>query len=287
MSVILFIVSDAAGATGLELVAMRSILFCLAASLLSGAEPTHKDVVYRSLEGMDLKLDLYVSRPNARLVVWVHGGGWQAGNKANPPGQAYLLEKGFTVASVQYRLSHQAKWPAQLEDCEAAILWLRENAKRYGYNASKVGAYGSSAGGHLVAMLGTRSQGKARADVVVDLFGPTDFLKMNDRPGGIDHLAADSPESKLLGAPIETVPEKVKDASPLRWVTQDAAPMLIIHGDRDPLVLIEQSYLLRDALARVKVPHELEIVEGGGHGGKGFYTPEQLERVAAWFARLR
>ena len=258
------------------------------ATIALALEPTKADLTYKVVQGLELKLDLYLpEKTGAPLVVWVHGGGWQDGGKANPPAAEYLVSRGFAYASIRYRLSGEAKWPAQIEDCEDALRWLRERSAEFGYDARKVGAWGLSAGGHLVAMLGTRSKGAGRADVVVDYFGPTDFLRMNDRKGRIDHDAPGSPESKLLGAAIQTVPELVKTASPPAFVSKGSAPMLIVHGDKDPLVPIEQSGLLRDALKQAGVVHEYVVIEGGGHGGAGFFTPEMLTKVAGWFEKLR
>lgn len=238
------------------------------------------------------KLDLY--RPEKGkaplpLIVWVHGGGWQAGSKDRPP-VLYLVKKGYALASVNYRLSQHATFPAQIEDCKAAIRWLRANAKKYGLDPKHVGAAGASAGGHLVALLGTTADVKeldgvggnkdqsSRVQAVVDLFGPTDFQHLGpnaDRAGGAI--------AKLLGGPPSENKEKAKQASPVAHVSKDAAPFLILHGDMDKTVALKQSQLLTDALKKAGVEVRLITLEGAGHGGPAFSQPEQRQAIEDFF----
>ena len=188
----------------------------------------------------------------------------------------YVQTGRYIAASINYRLSEHGIWPAQMHDCKAAIRWLRGHAETYGIDADKIGVIGTSAGGHLVAMLGTsggindlegalgahRDQ-SSRVSAVVDYFGPTDFLTMNDFPGRMDHDAPDSPESKLIGGPIQERKRRVRSASPLNFVTADDAPTLIVHGADDPLVPIDQSIRLHRALVSVDVPAAMITVRGG------------------------
>src|SRR5713101_8014594 len=161
------------------------------------------------------KLDLYLPEKSdgpLPLIVWIHGGGWIGGNKENPPGLEFL-NRGYALASINYRLSQHAKFPAQIEDCKAALRWLRANAKTYNLDPDRIGVWGESAGGHLVALLGTTGdvkelegeegnpQQSSEVQAVVDWFGPTDFLKIGEQSGPdsrLDHNAPNSPEAKLI-----------------------------------------------------------------------------------------
>ena len=242
------------------------------------------------------KLDLYLSPKTEKpvpLVIWIHGGGWRKGDKKNCPAR-FLLEHGFAVASVNYRLSGHAVFPAQIEDCKAAIRWLRTNAKDLNIDPGRFGVWGSSAGGHLVALLGTSGDVEdfdpsnttvsSSVQAVCDYFGPTNLLKMNEQAGEsgrLDHDSPDSPESKLLGGPLQTMTTQAKRANPITYVSADDPPFLIVHGDKDPLVPLQQSRELNMALTEAGVDTELVVVQGGGHGG--FKGAEHNDRVLAFF----
>lgn len=237
------------------------------------------------------RLDLYLPE-NAQgrlpLVVWIHGGAWMAGNKDNCPA-VWLTGKGYAVASINYRLSQHAVFPAQIEDCKAAIRWLRANAGKYHLDPDRIGVWGASAGGHLVALLGTTGGVKefdkggnrdqsSRVQCVVDWFGPTDLLTI-----GRGRNNPDSPEARLIGGPVRDNKEKARKASPLTYVSQYSAPFLIMHGDRDNVVPIEQSKVLAEALKKAGVEVKLQIIEGNGHGGPGFNTPESRKLIEEFF----
>jgi len=154
------------------------------------------------------------------LIIWFHGCAWRASNKKNCPATRFL-ERGYAVASINYRLSQHAIFPAQIEDCKAAVRWLRANVSRYGLYADRFGVWGSSAGGHLVALLGTAGDVKefdkglnlnvsSRVLAVCDYFGPTDFTQMSNFTSKMDHDAPDSPESKLIGGPVQQNKEKAR-----------------------------------------------------------------------------
>jgi len=241
-----------------------------------------RDLVYRTVGGRNLTLDLYVPQitkagDKLPVVVWIHGGAWRSGSKDRCPAVP-LVDRGFAVASISYRLTDEAIFPAQIHDCKAAIRWLRANAGRFSLDPSRIGAWGASAGGHLAALLGTSGDVKeleggpdnlnysSRVQAVCDYFGPTDFLRMNAEPGAMDHDAADSPESVLIGGPIQKNPEKAAKASPITYVSADDPPFLILHGDQDRTVLLNQSQLLHDALRKLGVRVRLGIVKGQGHG---------------------
>jgi acetyl esterase/lipase len=212
------------------------------------------------------------------VIVYVHGGGFRAGNKGDQSPVGFLKD-GYAMAAVNYRLSQHAVFPAQIEDCKAAVRWLRTNAAKYGLDPERFGAWGTSAGGHLVAMLGTAGTIRtfdvgenldvsSSVQAVADYFGPTDFLQMDaHRPSnGMIHNDPRSPESALIGGAIQQNPDKVARANPITYVTSSAPPFFIAHGDRDPLVPHHQSELLEAALKAAGVPVSFYTVKGAGHG---------------------
>jgi acetyl esterase/lipase len=262
----------------------------------------HRDLRYGDHKERNT-LDLFVpkSEKPLPLIIWVHGGAWQGGSKdGNNPATPFLA-KGYAVASINYRLSRHATYPAQIEDCKAAVRLLRANAKKYNLNPDAFGAWGASAGGHLVALLGTTGdvkelEGKvgeykdvsSRVHCVVDFFGPTDLTKMGAQAlptSKFDHDGPNSPESKLVGGPIQENKDKAAKANPINFVTKDDAPILILHGDADPLVPLGQSEIFLDALKKAGVPAELIVIKGGGHGGPGFASAENQEKIAKFFEK--
>lgn len=298
----------------------RTVITCLAFTVclgeLSFAQPPrpnsppqfrgnlieHRDVEYANVDGSSLLLDLYLPRnvKNPPLVVWIHGGGWRGGNKGRGGKFVPLLtDAGYACASINYRLSGEAKFPAQINDCKAAIRWLRAHAKKYGYNAARIGVGGSSAGGHLAALLGTSggikdlegSVGKhldqsSSVQAVCDLWGPTDFLQMDKHaiPGSrLKHNDPRSPESLLIGGPILEHKDRVARANPITYIDQQDPPFLIIHGSKDPAVPVHQSIILEKALKKNKVPAKLHIVENAGHGGPEFNTPKINKMIVEFF----
>ena len=233
------------------------------------------------------------------LIVWIHGGAWSAGSK-NGGTFMQMLSKGYSVASIEYRFSQVAPMPAQINDCKAAIRWIRAHAKEYNIDGAHIGVWGSSAGGHLVALLGTsgdvadlegdlgNKDQSSRVQAVCDWFGPSDIGKMGEQSGPdskIAHNNPSSPESKLIGGAVLENLEKAAKASPITYVTKDDPPFLIMHGDKDPLVPLKQSETLRDALKTAGVEVELAVQIGDGHGGKKFSSPESNEKIEAFFEK--
>ena len=254
----------------------------------------HRDIVYVADGHERQKLDLYIpdEGENLPLIIWIHGGAWLGGDKTHYNPREYL-KSGYAGASINYRLSQHAIFPAQIEDVKAAVRWLRANAETYRLNPNRFAVWGSSAGGHLVAMLGTTDdvaefevgenlEVSSRVQAVVDYYGPTDFLQMDAHrlPDGLVHDAPDSPESKLVGGPIQEHKDRVARANPITYVSDDDSPFLIIHGDRDKLVPYQQSVLLKDALEKAGVPVTFYKVEGGGHGW--FTDPKVPELTKAF-----
>ncbi|MFC1603465.1 alpha/beta hydrolase fold domain-containing protein [Planctomycetota bacterium] len=264
-----------------------------------------QDIVYARVNGRDLPLDIYVPDKAARpmpVIIWVHGGGWMGGSKGSIGRPVGVLSRGYALVSVEYRLSGEAIWPAQIEDCKAAVRWTRANAGKYGLDPDRIGAWGSSAGGHLVAMMGAvgnvekfdthrkYADVSARVQAVCDWFGPTDFVQMDaHRPEGakLVHDDPDSPESRLVGGPIRKEPylSVCADANPINYVTKDDPPILIMHGDMDMLVPVHQSELFYKALKKAGVDATFYIVKGSGHGFRDAQndTAEDLSNMAIDF----
>lgn len=257
----------------------------------------HQDLAYVSNGHTRQKLDLYLPGVDTSLplIIWVHGGAFRMGSKEDSVPLDFLTA-GYALASINYRLSQHALFPAQIEDCKAAVRWLRAHATQFGLDPNRFAAWGPSAGGHLAAMLGVTGHvvefevgehldESSCVQVVVDYYGPTDFLVMDEqRPvDGMVHNTADSPESELVGGPIQENPEKVARANPITYVTREAPPFLIVHGDADPLVPYGQSVLLEAALRGAGVPVTFYTVAGGGHGG--FSDPKVAELTKAFLAK--
>ncbi len=240
----------------------------------------HRDLIYGRVGERELPLDLYLPPDTSSpvpVVIWVHGGGWRGGSKGNGGRALNMTRRGFAVVDVEYRLSGEALFPAQIEDCKTAVRWVRANAKKYNLDPDRIGAWGSSAGGHLVAMMGLThdenvfetddlSQYSSQVQAICNWFGPTDFLRMNDFEGRIDHDAADSPESRLIGGPIQENKEKVAAANPITYVSKNDPPMLIMHGDKDLSVPYNQSELLYAAMQKAGLDVTLYKVVNAGHG---------------------
>jgi len=254
----------------------------------------HRDLAYVPEGHERQKLDIYVPEKAdgpLPVIVFIHGGGWRGGSKENCPAIRYTTQ-GYAVASVNYRLSQHAVFPAQIEDCKAAIRWLRANAKTYNLDPQRFGCWGPSAGGHLVALLGTSGDVKevegnlgnpshsSRVQCVVDWFGPTDLLQMGP------HMEnPQSPVSLLLGGLAKEKKELSEKANPITYVSRDDPPFLIFHGDSDKTVPHSQSELLTEALKKAGVEVTLVTLKGAGHGGKDFQTAEVQKQMDDFFAK--
>lgn len=263
-----------------------------------------KDIAY--IEGGDeaQKLDIYLPEaPPAKplpLIVHIHGGGWRAGSKFPCPVMGMVL-KGYAVASVEYRFSQKAVFPAQIQDCQAAIRWLRAHAKQYHFDTEHLGAIGGSAGGHLSALVGTSGGKKAfsmigghedqsdRVQAVCDIFGPADFTTVMQQAAedqNVKNIFAfntpSDPYSGLIGAKLDHK-AKADAVSPVHYVSKDAPPFLILHGTHDTLVPYAQSVQLEAALKSQGVPVWLQTLPGAGHGGPLFSKPAVLQLTQNFF----
>jgi acetyl esterase/lipase len=243
------------------------------------------DLEYAKVGDKKLLLDLYLPEKAdgpLPVIVGIYGGAWMAGSKEQAQG-IRLAGRGYAVATFNYRLSGVATFPAQIEDCKAAVRWLRANAKKYNLDPDRIGAIGHSAGGHLASLLGASAgvqefdkgdnlDFSSKVHAVCAMSGPTDFLQMDGHaPKGasLKHNPANSPESRLIGGAIQENKDKVAKANPITYVGRDSPPFLLIHGEADPVVPAHQSELLNDALKKAGVDVRLHLVKGGGHGVGG------------------
>lgn len=268
---------------------------CLICPVAQAHEPRRKfDLEYARAGDAPLLLDLYIPAhtPSPPVVVWVHGGAWRSGSKKDPP-LLPLANRGIAVASVDYRLSPVAKFPAQSHDIKAAIRFLRGKSRELGINTERVAIAGGSAGGHLAALVGVtagvkqlegelgdhRDQSSA-VQAIVSFYGPTNLTTIlaQSTPHG---LSVRVPALELLfGGHPDQKPDLARLASPALHIDPQDPPLLIFHGDQDPQVPINQSHELVGAYKKHGLPATFEVVYGGVHGGKLFYTPEQLDQVA-------
>ena len=232
-----------------------------------------------------------VQGPPRPLVVYVPGSAWLPQNldRSVPRLAAFAEATGYAVAMVAYRPSTVAKAPAQLHDLKAALNHLQAEHARWNLSADKVVLWGTSSGGHLVSLAGLTAEGGPDIAGVVNFFGPTDFRRMGDFPSVMDHNAPNSPESLVVGGPIQDpeFAEAVAAYNPLTYVDPDkpTPPFLLMHGDRDPLVPFNQSVLLYEALRDAGHDVTFYKLKDAGHGTR-FFTPKPLAIVEAFMARV-
>lgn len=260
------------------------------------AEPTHPDVQYAQTGGRSLRVDIY--RPDGEdaqpLVVWVHGGAWRSGSKDQVPVLG-LVERGFAIASVDYRLSPVASFPAQVHDIKSAIRFLRHQAGDYRLDPQRFAIAGASAGGHLAALVGVSSDvaalegevgtapGESSAvGAIVSFYGASNLQTIlgQSTPHG---LSVRVPALRLLlGGTPDQQPDLAQLASPIAHVDADDPPLLLIHGDQDPQMPINQAIELDGRYRAVGAVARLKVVHGGVHGGAGFYDDAMLDTVASF-----
>ncbi len=256
------------------------------------------DVKYGEADGTPLLLDIICPDPIpgelTPAVLWFHGGGWESGDKnegmhsyLNP----FLARHGFFTASVNYRLSGQAVFPAQIHDAKAAVRWLHANAAHYHVDPGRIGVWGHSSGGHLVALLGTAGDIPAlegtgafaghssRVDAVITLSAPSDFLRSSKGQG---YEARFQAQSRLVGGPLEERTEVARLANPIAYVRSGAPPFLLIHGDRDEIVPFGQSELLYRALTMADIDATLIRIQGGDHSLGGHWQ-DIAQRALTFF----
>ncbi|MEW4564585.1 alpha/beta hydrolase [Bremerella sp. JC770] len=248
------------------------------------------DIVYKSTEQVELKLDLLLPASDSKpmpVAIWIHGGAWMRGNKAQDLHRfdqltARILGQGIAFISIEYRLSGQAQFPEPVIDCNDAIAFIHANRSKYQLDTSRMVLLGTSAGGHLVSLISLSSANSTTTFFsegikpewkilgVVDFYGPTDLLQLQAKRSDIDPTSDNSPEARFLGGSPQAHPELARKASPVNYVSENAPPFLIFHGDQDVRVSIDQSKLLNDSLKKAGVTSRLEVVEGARHGDQKF-----------------
>lgn len=255
---------------------------------------THFDITYAEVDGHELKLDLYVPEmtESPPLVVWIHGGGWRAGSRKKPKLKE-ITKHGYALASISYRFTDKAIFPAQIHDCKAAVRWLRSNTRRFGYDAKWIAVAGSSAGAHLALLMGVSAGVKelegnvggnfdhsSAVQTVIDYYGPSDFvLRGKTQP---DRAYTEKSGSfALLGGLRDgkVKPEMETFASPSNYVTADDPPLLIFHGDADRTVLLDQSQRIKQLYLDAGLKGRLVTLKNAGHGGQQFFTGSHFDTV--------
>jgi acetyl esterase/lipase len=288
---------------------MSLIILVLAA--LSGScqslVPTYSNVDYVGNGNSKQMLDLYipagVTAPTA-LIIHIHGGAFMMGSKgvAEQPSYVTFYNNGYICADINYRLSGDTLWPAQIHDCKAAVRFLKAHAAQYHIDTCKIGVIGESAGGNLVAMLGTTggvteleglhlgsTNATSRVQAVVDLFGPINFLTMDAEALALGFVintnSATSPESRLMGAPVQTIPELVTQANPTTYISADDAAFFISAGNVDQNIPYTQGQNLCAAMVPVigSPRASFELMAGQGHGGSFWHNTTQDAKYLAFF----
>ena len=253
---------------------------------------TIADIEFAQAGGQRLLLDLHLPKGTETppLVVWIHGGGWRGGSRKKMH-LDQLIGHGHAIASISYRFTDKAIFPAQIHDCKAAIRWLRANAKKYGYNADWIAVAGSSAGGHLALLVGVSGDVKqlegtvggnleqsSRIQSIIDYYGPSDFvLRGKSQPERA--YTEKSGSFALLGGKLKgkVIPELEVQASPAQHVTTDDPPLLVFQGAKDKVVLPDQSERIVALYQQAHLPAKLVVLKNAGHGGRAFYTGEHLQ----------
>jgi acetyl esterase/lipase len=249
-------------------------------------------IPFAKVGGSELLLDLYLpDGPPAGLIVWLHGGAWRAGSRAGVDLKG-MTALGWAVASVDYRLSTEARFPAQIHDIKAAIRFLRSHATDYDYPANMFVIAGSSAGGHLAALVGV-TNGLASLEgtvgdnpgvssdvqAIVDLYGASDLMTIlsQSTPHGLSMRVPAL--DLLLGGQPDKVPELARLASPVFQLDAQDPPLYLTHGDKDPQLPIEQSHEFAAAYRRLGLPLQFEVQPGSGHGGPAFTSAASLHQI--------
>jgi acetyl esterase/lipase len=279
-------------------VASVFMLAALVAPARTEAQTVRRDIVYASVDGKDLGLDIHMPDgvTNPPLLVWVHGGMWRVGNKSQVP--PVFAQNGFAVASLDFRQSTEARFPAQVHDIKAAIRFLRAHAGEYGYRTDRIAIGGTSSGGHLAALVGVTNghrelegavggsrEHSSDIQAIVSYYGASNLTTIlaQSTPFG---LGVREPALRdLLGALPDATPVLAELASPVAHVNAGDPPLLLLHGDQDPQMPINQAHELQGAYERLGLDAHFDVVHGAAHGGESFYAPGHLDRTLAFLRR--
>ena len=261
--------------------------------------PDFADVAYTTAGEHALALDVYLPAAGASspLVVWVHGGAWRVGSKARPP--MSFVDSGFALASLDFRQSTDAPFPAMIHDIKAAIRFLRANASRYGYDADRIAIAGASSGAHLAALVGVTNghpdlegtvgdhlDESSDVQAIVAYFGASNLttILQQSTPAGL--RIREPALSSLLGGLPDAVPELARLASPVFHVDAGDPPLHMLHGDQDPQMPINQTHELHGAYKKLDLDVYFDVVHGAAHGGAAFYGDEHWGRTAEFLRRV-
>lgn len=293
----------------LSLIASIFMIGCVASSNkdinLANQKATKSTFAYKNIGTKALKIDLHVKNSSLNqkkpLLIWVHGGAWKRGSKEafitkNKLLLQSLLNEGYAVASLDYRLSGEAVFPAQIQDINDGINFLYENAKKYNLDRDKIAIMGRSAGGHLASLIGTSNshkdtkfyaknhEPKYKILAVVDFFGPSDLVEL--RKNKSSYGSPKTPEAKLLGVAPKSRPDIAKWASPTTYVDKNTPPFIILQGDNDTNVPFAQSVELDKKLKSLHVKSELYIAKNARHGDPVFDTKKYVPKVVAFLNQI-
>lgn len=287
----------------LSMAALLAVMGFVLAGSPAGQTPSvreHKDLVYATVDGKSLALDLYMPAgvQSPGLVVWVHGGAWRNGTKAQV--QKQFFENGYATASLDFRQSTEARFPAQAHDIKAAIRFLRAKAKEYGYRTDRIAISGASSGAHLAALIGVTNGSKelegtlgdylkesSDVQAILDYFGASNLTTiipqstpfgLNVRKPALDLLLGGQPEDASIKALAEL-------ASPVKHVDKGDPPLLLFHGDQDPQMPINQAHELHAAYKKAGLDVAFTVVHGAAHGGNQFFAPDNLQQALAFLNR--
>ena len=262
------------------------------------ATRTHKDVIYATVNGIPLALDLYLPANERRppLVIYLHGGAWTSGSKLQYP--SFLVERGFAVASLDFRSTNDAPFPGNTLDIKAGIRFLRAKAAEYGYRAERIALVGASSGGHLAALvgvtnghpelegrLGDHADESSDVQAIVSYFGASNLTTIlaQSTPAGLEVRVPAL--KRLLGGAPEEMAELARLASPVFHVDRGDPPLMLLHGDQDAQMPINQAHELEGAYRKTGLFVEFMVLHGVGHVGDPFFQGEPVERVVSFLHR--
>jgi acetyl esterase/lipase len=275
-------------------VALLVLTLCATAQQPATSYDKVSDIIYAVVDDRELGLDIYMPRgvEDPQLLVWIHGGRWLYRTKEDINTLA-LVEEGFAIASIDFRLSVDEPFPAQIHDIKAAIRFLRANAETYGYEATRIGVHGRSSGGHLTSLVGVTNGVKelegelgdhldvsSDVQVAVSYFGASNLTTILDQSTPFGVMLRGPALALLLGGPMEATAELAELASPVFHVDAQDPPLLLLHGDQDPQMPINQAHELHGVYKEHELPVHLEVIHGAKHGTPEFFDAKRTELVA-------